>query len=109
MVPGKIDGLPKKFVKPGCVQCNMIGRFASKNDKVGLNTSNMSQAEVDEFLANNKVDFEEIDMTVVPEALAFVKDELGYMSAPVMYDPTTGEHFQGFNVDRLTSMLKVSA
>lgn len=107
MFLGKIQGLPKKFVKPGCVQCNMISRYADKNNKVGLNTTHMSQEEVDAYLASNPVDYEEIDMSQSAEALAFVKNNLGYMSAPVMYDPNTGEHFQGFNTERLPAMLKV--
>lgn len=69
------------YSKPSCVQCD--GTYRALN-KSGL-------------------EYESIDVTQDEEALAFIRDKLGYQSAPVVYvDSAT--HWSGFRPDRIKAL-----
>lgn len=105
---GKIEGKPKKFVKPACPQCNMVTRWTDKQGLVGLNTTHMSEEQVAQALEEQSVDYEIIDITVDSEAYKFVVYDLGYTAAPVLWDPVSNDSFYGFDPNSLPKMFSVS-
>jgi len=73
------------YSKPACVQCEATKRAL---DKKGL-------------------EYDVVDVTEDPEALALVR-ELGYLQAPVVVADDT--HWSGFRTDQITALAaKVSA
>lgn len=106
---GKIEGKPKKFVKPACPQCNMVTRWSDKQGLTGLDTTNLTQSEVDQILEKQSVDYEVIDITVDSEAYNFVVKTLGYTAAPVLWDPVSNDSFYGFDPNSLPKMFSISA
>lgn len=72
------------YSKPNCVQCDATYRALNKN---GL-------------------DYEVIDITQDPEALATVK-ALGYQQAPVVF--AAGDHWSGFRPDKIKELARVAA
>ena len=66
--------------KPACVQCSATTR---KLDSLGI-------------------EYEYIDMTTDPSALARAKN-LGYLQAPVVI--ADGEHWSGFDPDKLDQLV----
>jgi glutaredoxin-like protein NrdH len=73
------------YSKPACVQCEATKRAL---DKKGL-------------------EYDVVDVTEDPEALALVR-ELGYLQAPVVVADDT--HWSGFRPDQITALAaKVSA
>lgn len=71
------------FTTPGCVQCRATARAF---DREGL-------------------EWIEVDLSTNPEAMAFVKDSLGYTSAPVV-TTATGTHWSGFQPERITALVR---
>lgn len=70
------------YSRPACVQCNATYMAL---DKAG-------------------VEYEVINLATDPESLALVKDELGYMQAPVViveYEDGTAEHWPGFQPGKI--------
>lgn len=73
------------YSKPSCVQCDATYRALNK---YGL-------------------EYESINVTQDEEALAFIRDELGYQSAPVVYvDDVNNEalHWSGYRPDRIKTL-----
>ncbi|MFD1505892.1 glutaredoxin-like protein NrdH [Georgenia yuyongxinii] len=72
------------YSKPSCVQCDATYRALNKQ---GL-------------------DYEVVDMTTDPEALASVK-ALGYQQAPVVF--ADGDHWSGFRPDKIKALATAGA
>ena len=72
----------KVFTKPNCVACNF-----TKN-----------------FINDNKIEAEFIDVTKDENALSYIK-ELGYNTLPVVYVDETN-HWYGFRPDELGKLCK---
>lgn len=67
------------YTKPQCVQCDATKRT----------------------LASNRIEYETVDLTKDPAALAKVK-ELGYAQAPVVV--TSEDHWSGFRPDKIKAL-----
>lgn len=67
------------YVKPACVQCDMTKRFLDKNG----------------------IEYNTIDLTQDPAAMAMVI-EMGFSSAPVVV--TESDSWAGFQPDKLTEL-----
>lgn len=67
------------YSKPQCVQCDATKRSLRKAG----------------------IEFTEVDVTVTPDALAYISEELGYIQAPVVVveDGTGEDHWSGFRPD----------
>lgn len=80
------------YTKPSCVQCTATKRLL---DQRGL-------------------EYTTVDVTEDPDALAFIKDELGFSAAPVVYtetpteDPRVAEirFWSGFDADKIKAIVK---
>ena len=70
----------KVYTLPACVQCDSTKRVLKKKF----------------------IEFEEIDMSKDPDALAQVR-ELGYTAAPVVF--ANGEHWSGFRIEKLNNLV----
>ncbi len=70
------------FSQPSCVQCTAAERRAIAK----------------------KIPYQKIDVTETPEALKLIKDDWGYLRAPVLY--YNGEHRSGFDPDFIDSVEK---
>ena len=80
------------FTKPSCVQCT--GTFRALDSK--------------------EIDYEVVDVLEDERALAFIKDELGYLQAPVVlladghwtdFQPSTdSDHWSGFMPDKINEL-----
>lgn len=53
-------------------------------------------------LDNNDIAYNTIDLEKNEEALSFIKDELGYLNAPVVVTDT--EHWSGFQPDKIAAL-----
>lgn len=73
---------PTIFSQPGCVQCTAVKRKLSEKG----------------------VEYQEVDASEVPEALALVKDEWGYQRVPVTY--FQGEHFGGYDPYKVEALIE---
>lgn len=67
------------YTKPQCVQCDATKRA----------------------LSSKRIDYEAVDITEDPDALAAVK-ALGYMQAPVVV--TSEDHWSGFRPDKIKAL-----
>ena len=70
------------YTTPTCPQCEMTKKVLTKG----------------------KVDFEIVDLSTNPEAMAYVKEELGYAAAPVVVAGT--QHWSGFRLGAIDSLVK---
>jgi len=69
------------YSKPNCMQC----KFTK------------------EYLLDHNIEFRNIDVSVDLESLAYIRDELGYMSLPVI-ETDTGDSWFGFRPDLLEGL-----
>lgn len=69
------------YTKPKCVQCTATMRAL---DKTGL-------------------DYQVIDLTIAPEALDYVRHDLGHLQVPVV-DTDTAGHWSGYRPDRCKAL-----
>lgn len=72
---------PTIFSQPGCVQCTAVKRK----------------------LKEKGVEVNEIDVSESQEAFKLLTEDWGYQRVPVVY--FKGEHFGGFDPDRLESLV----
>lgn len=72
------------YSKPACVQCNATYRALEKKG----------------------IDYETVDLSQDPEALARIRT-LGYMQAPVVI--TDEDHWSGFRPDKIEELAQVRA
>ena len=69
------------YSKPNCMQC----KFTK------------------EYLLDHNIEFRNVDVSVDLKSLAYIKDELGYMSLPVI-ETDTGDSWFGFRPDLLEEL-----
>jgi glutaredoxin-like protein NrdH len=69
------------FTTPTCPQCEMTKKVLTKGD----------------------VKFDVVDLSTNPEAMAMVKDELGYTAAPVVV--AGAQHWSGFRLGALQTLV----
>lgn len=70
------------YTTPTCPQCEMTKKV----------------------LTRGNVEFETVDLSINPEAMAYVKDELGYTAAPVVV--AGAQHWSGFRLPALDAVAK---
>ena len=69
------------YSKPNCMQC----KFTK------------------EYLLDHNIEFRNVDVSVDLESLAYIRDELGYMSLPVI-ETDPGDSWFGFRPDLLEGL-----
>lgn len=72
------------YTTPSCPQCEMTKKV----------------------LTRGEVEFEVVDLSANPEAMTYVKEELGYASAPVV-TLSNGQHWSGFRNEYLKSLINL--
>ena len=68
------------YTTPTCPQCEMTKKVLTKSN----------------------IEFEVVDLSTDPEAMAYVKEELGYAAAPVVVAGT--QHWSGFRLGALQNL-----
>jgi len=68
------------YTTPTCPQCEMTKKVLTKGN----------------------IEFEVVDLSTDPEAMAYVKEELGYAAAPVVVAGT--QHWSGFRLGALQNL-----
>lgn len=70
------------YTTPTCPQCEMTKKV----------------------LTRGNIEFETVDLSTNPEAMTYVKEELGYAAAPVVVAGT--QHWSGFRLGALDALSK---